>query len=74
MPGSDCAQTRYRTPLDTNVEASRANVSQGVVICPFSVHDAVSGFAPVPSSTYMRIAQMLFDAPAAKSMFPTCRR
>jgi hypothetical protein len=66
MPGSACAQTRYRTPLVTKVEASRAKVSQDVRICPFSAHEAVSGLAPVPSRTYIRIAQMSLVAPAAK--------
>lgn len=58
-------QIRYRVPLVTNVDASSAKLCQPVWICPFSAQLAVSGFAPVPSSTYGRIAQTS-SPPAAK--------
>lgn len=49
-----------------NVVASSEKLSHWVLIWPFSVQVAVSGLAPVPSGTYIRIAHTSSVAPAAK--------
>ena len=66
IPGSCCAQVRYRTPLLTNVEASSEKVSHGVVMRPRSVQAPVNGLALELSSTYIRIRQTSSLRPAAK--------
>ena len=53
MPGSFCAQTKYRTPRCSNVVASKEKLSQRVAIGPFSVQTPSIGFGDAFSNTYI---------------------